>query len=248
MNRIKFQPARQQPSSEITSTSNADRIHRVLKELGQEHRIADLGKKLDALNPTQANPACLYDIWVQNRIPRAIILYAYKPGTACIEMMWGGTVKELGSGCREVQAGIWIPIEGILTSEESRKLDLADGIIPDDFDVHNLLLVDKETKGLLYGHALVASRSEMENPPEAVVIEIPAEAYIALLEVRFPNVPAVRRYKKESDRTGELFPGSTPELFADIERSIKLTHYHVRAMLDSLERCADNWSNPLTNS
>jgi hypothetical protein len=235
MNRFKFQPVRPQASG-ITSTSNVRRIHRVLKELGQEHRVSDLGRQLDALNPSQSNPACLYDIWVQNRTPRAIILYAHEPGTACIEMAWGGTVQELEATCKQVQDTIWLPVEGMVSPEKLTDWDAKDGIIREDFDVSNLLLVDKETEGLLYGYRLVESRKDLKNPPAAVVIKIPAEAYIALLEVRFPAVPAVQKYRAESDRTGELFQGGTYELFADIERSIRLTHHHVRAMLESIER------------
>jgi hypothetical protein len=59
-------------TSEVSSTSNPEKMARILEELKQTARVNDLVDRLDKLHTTTKNHECVYDVWTQRVNGRSV--------------------------------------------------------------------------------------------------------------------------------------------------------------------------------
>jgi hypothetical protein len=58
----------------------------------------------------------------------------------------------------------------------------------------NYIVRDEITGGVLYGTVLLKEIKRTDKPARARIFQIPAEAWIAFLQVRYSHVPEVKAY------------------------------------------------------
>jgi hypothetical protein len=97
-------------------------------------------------------------------------------------------------------------------------------------DGDNLILFDKESDTLLYGHEILRQVLRRGRGQEVLIVHVAAEAYIALLETHFSEVPEVRTYLAESDRQDQINPGEG-KLLEAASNAIFLEKRHLDILL-----------------
>jgi hypothetical protein len=63
----------------------------------------------------------------------------------------------------------------------------------------DIIIKDNETDIILYGHSVLETIVRSGKEQKVKLIKIPAEAWIAFLQVRYSHVPAVAAYLAASD-------------------------------------------------
>jgi hypothetical protein len=101
-------------------------------------------------------------------------------------------------------------------------------------DGDNLILMDNQTGVVLYGHEVLRESIRRHKEMKSVLVKIPAEAYTALLITFFPEVPEVRHYLAESERTDSINPDAGKSLEA-VSNAILIEEKMLKRMLDAIE-------------
>jgi len=97
-------------------------------------------------------------------------------------------------------------------------------------DGDNLILFDKESDTLLYGHEILRQVLRRGRGQEVYSVHVPAEAYIALLANYFSEVPEVHTYLADSDRLDQINPGEG-KLLEAVSDAIRLEKRHLDILL-----------------
>jgi hypothetical protein len=96
---------------------------------------------------------------------------------------------------------------------------------PSDYE---LILIDAESvktdpPGLvLYGHQFLERLVKTGTKQTVAKMEIPAEAYLALLQVRFSHIPEVQRYLTAVEKTDLINPDGKSQLLKAVSDAIEL--------------------------
>jgi hypothetical protein len=93
-----------------------------------------------------------------------------------------------------------------------------------------VILCDTELDTILYRHEILRQVLRRGRGQEVSIVHVPAEAYIALLETHFSEVPEVRTYLDESDRLDQINPGES-KLLEAVSNAIWLDKYHLDILL-----------------
>ena len=101
-------------------------------------------------------------------------------------------------------------------------------------DGDNLILFDKESDTLLYGHEILRQVLRRGQGQEVLIVHVAAEAYIALLETHFSRVPEVCIYLAESNRLDQINPGEG-KLLEAVSNAIWLEKRHLDIWLTVTE-------------
>ena len=70
----------------------------------------------------------------------------------------------------------------------------------------NFIVIDKETSIPLYGIALLKDFNRKKKNLVGKIFSIPAEAWIAFLELRYSNIPEVKAYLDAVENGGGINP------------------------------------------
>jgi hypothetical protein len=97
-------------------------------------------------------------------------------------------------------------------------------------DGDNLILFDKESDTLLYGHEILRQVLRRGRRQEVLILHVPGEAYIALLGEYFSEVPEVCIYLAESNRLETINPGKG-KLLEATSNAIWLDKRHLDILL-----------------
>lgn len=101
-------------------------------------------------------------------------------------------------------------------------------------DGDDLILFDKETDLVLYGHEVFRQvlRQNRLLEAEALHVRVSAEAYIALLMNCFSDVPEVRKYLAETGRTETINPDGEGKLLEAASNAIWIEKRHLNILLN----------------
>jgi hypothetical protein len=108
-------------------------------------------------------------------------------------------------------------------------------------DGDNLILFDQETGCILYGHEVLRQVIRHKRSLKALQIRVPAEAYLALLETCFTEVPEVRTYLAEVERTNTINPGNDGKLLEAASNAIWIEKRHLEVLLNVTDNEGDEW-------
>jgi hypothetical protein len=123
-------------TSEISVTSNAEKMTSVLVSLNQLGRVKDLRNRLQRLNPTTNKHECVYDVWTQKvngqNVTFGFCAYTYDapnnvPG-AGMELLFSTNKRKVEKACQKIKETIWIPTDLLISREEFANCDRKDGI------------------------------------------------------------------------------------------------------------------------
>jgi hypothetical protein len=103
----------------------------------------------------------------------------------------------------------------------------------------NYIIEDTETGCVLYGHALLQDIKQKGRTAQARIYQIPAEAWIAFLQVRYQHVAEVRAYLAAVENGGGINP-QRGAFLAAIDDAVEIPEEEFRYALKLCKLDDDN--------
>jgi hypothetical protein len=102
-------------------------------------------------------------------------------------------------------------------------------------DGDDLVLLDRESGLILYGHEIAREALRSKKTLRVLIVHLPAEAYIALLQTYFFEVPEVRTYLTAWERSQKINPDGNNHLLEAVSDAIWLQKRHLDILQHAIE-------------
>jgi hypothetical protein len=99
----------------------------------------------------------------------------------------------------------------------------------------DILIEDTQTGTNLYGHALLKDIKRTGRSRPVQVIQIPAEAWVAFLQIRYSHVPEVKAYLKAAEKEETINP-QAGKLLEAVDEALDLPEEEVEALVELVKQ------------
>ena len=112
-------------TSEITVTSNAEKMTSILVALNQLERVNDLRNRLQKLNPTTNKHKCVYDVWTQ-KVNEQNVTFGFRAYTCDalgnvpilgMELLFSTNKRKVEKACQENKKRFGCPLTYLLVEK-----------------------------------------------------------------------------------------------------------------------------------